>query len=60
MLCIKCYEEIPEGKEVQLKCSIFCKKCIVIERKIKEIKNWCGSCHEPIHEGEFFHPQSSS
>jgi len=37
MLCSKCHESIPQGKEIQVEGSIVCKECaLVIEKKNKE------------------------
>lgn len=51
MLCSKCYEDIPQGKEIQLKLSIICKKCALIERIAKrKVVASCISCLELIYE----------
>ena len=34
MLCSKCYEIIPQGKEIQIEREIVCKKCV---QKVNEL-----------------------
>jgi formylmethanofuran dehydrogenase subunit E len=37
MLCSKCHESAPKGKEIQVRGTIFCKECdLVIKKENKE------------------------
>ncbi|KLL02002.1 MAG: hypothetical protein MRERC_5c004 [Mycoplasmataceae bacterium RC_NB112A] len=36
MLCSECYKEIIQGKVIQIKSSIFCKKCVENNKFIKK------------------------
>lgn len=54
MLCSKCYQEISQGKEIQIKGSIICKECALLVEKIikREVAATCNRCHEPVYRGD--------
>ena len=57
MLCSNCYQEINQGKEIQLNCSIICKECALLTEKVlkKEVIATCNSCHELIYKGDKYY-----
>ena len=61
MLCSECYEEIIESKEIQIKGSIFCKKCVETNKLIKkEVVAKCHTCSNLIYNDERIHESSIS
>ncbi|RHZ36433.1 hypothetical protein [endosymbiont GvMRE of Glomus versiforme] len=54
MLCSKCRENIPGGKEIQIEGTIICKECVsVVEKENKEkVIARCWNCNQFVHKGE--------
>lgn len=50
MLCSECYKEINQGKEIQVKGTIFCENCVKKDDELikKEIVAICRKCCKPI------------
>lgn len=61
MLCSKCHKDIPQGKEIQIEGTIFCKKCAQKDdNKLakKEIIAKCHTCPNLIYNNEGIYESS--
>ncbi|MCE8162770.1 MAG: hypothetical protein I3273_01625 [Candidatus Moeniiplasma glomeromycotorum] len=55
MLCSKCHENIPQGKEIQIEGSIICKECALSSLSSERMTDKCHKCFKIIYKNEIIH-----